>query len=416
MRRTTTFGIGTAAVGAVIMSVISTGVAIASPARATVFGAPPTTASTTASASVSMVASTTVPPRPVLGPAQTIETADGHIQVFAIGDGMIWQNWQDPETGAHGNWVGQPTPLIFAGTPAVVSRPGQPIIDVFARGLEGGAIETWYNWANGKWGGFIGLGGTSVGGGSDPSAIVTPDGHEEVAITSGGLVWSNWFVPSNGRTGAFATTDIPAPSPVVGRPAMVARAGSNCFDVFARTINGNILETWFDYTAAFGSNVGGWIDLGGSTRFDPAAVLTPASVDIYLSAGRPDRDEIIINAGSTVAENWFVPLDGRHGGWIAFVPAPATLTGAPALTPRRGRPQVDIFVRGTNAQTYEEYFDDFSIAIGGWIRLGGLAATPPAAVTTIDANEQVVTTFGNGAAVDRFTPSDGTVSGWRPLQ
>lgn len=41
---------------------------------------------------------------------------------------------------------------------------------------------------------------------------------------------------------------------------------------------------------------------------------------------------------------------------------------------------------------------------------------PPDAVTTLDANEQVVTAFGNGAAVDRFTPSDGTVSGWRPMQ
>src|SRR5579884_2320181 len=64
-------------------------------------------------ASAQAVASTAVPvatpPRPALGAPAALATADGHVQVFAIGGGTIWQNWQDPTTGAHGDWVGEPS-------------------------------------------------------------------------------------------------------------------------------------------------------------------------------------------------------------------------------------------------------------------------------------------------------------------
>lgn len=358
-------------------------------------------------------ASAAVVVRPVLGPAQTVATADGHIQVFAIGGGRIWQNWQNPVTGRHGNWVGQDSPITFVGTPAVVSRPGQPIVDIFGSGPLGGAVETWYNWATGKWGGFIGLGGTGYLGGSDPSVVAAADGNEWVAITSGGKVWANWFSPATGHTGAFATPALRASRPLVGRPSAVLRADGTHFDVFARTISGNVLETWYSVTGA----AGGWIDFGGSTAYDPAAIYTPADPLLMLPPGMPDREVIVINAGKAIALNWFEPSTGHKGGWaVSFDAAPVTLVGPLALTARRGRPQFDIFVRGLDGQSFEEYADFSGVAQGGWVPLAGSAITPPAATTTLDSNEQVVTTLGTGAVVDTFTPSDGAQSGWRSLQ
>ena len=78
-------------------------------------------ATAAAVASTGSAAATTPP---ALGPPQSVVTPDGHIQVFAIGSGLIWQNWQNPSTGAHGNWVAQPSPISFVGTVSLVPRAG----------------------------------------------------------------------------------------------------------------------------------------------------------------------------------------------------------------------------------------------------------------------------------------------------
>ncbi|WP_300611288.1 hypothetical protein, partial [Trebonia sp.] len=62
----------------------------------------------------------------------------------------------------------------------------------------GQVYETWYNWGNGAWGGWIGLGGSVS---SDPVALATSDGHDQVFATGNGRVEQNWFAPSNGAIG-----------------------------------------------------------------------------------------------------------------------------------------------------------------------------------------------------------------------
>jgi hypothetical protein len=353
--------------------------------------------------------------RPTLGAPQSVATPDGDIQVFAIGGGLIWQNWQNPSTGAHGNWAGQPSPISFVGTVSLVPRAGQPVIDIFARTATGAVVETWYDWATGGWGGWVELGAAS--GTGDPRAVATADGHDQVLVAAGGRVEENWFGPARGDHGAFASPPLRPPSATVGRVAVVARPGETVLDVFTRAANGNVLETWYSINGAWG----GWINIGGSTSNDPAAIAaTPGGITVG-----PDvlfRDELIANNGTDVAVNWFEPTTGRHGGWGTFFDRPpTTLIGPPALVPVPGRPQVgifwvDVFLRGTDGRVYQRAFETFAESGQGWVVLAGSTANPPDAVGTSDGNDQVVTSFGGGAAVDAFTHSTGVTSGWRPLQ
>ncbi len=60
-------------------------------------------------------------------------TSDGHDQVFATsGSGTLALNWFDPGNGhiGGGSSVGG---MTVQGTPAVVARAGQQVIDAFVR-------------------------------------------------------------------------------------------------------------------------------------------------------------------------------------------------------------------------------------------------------------------------------------------
>jgi hypothetical protein len=358
-------------------------------------------------------AAAATPPR--FGPPQSVATADGHVQVFAVGSGLIWQNWQNPSTGAHGNWVVQPSPIPFVGTVSLVPRAGQHVIDIFARTSTDAIVETWYDWATGGWGGWIELGAAS--GTGDPRAFATADGHDQVFITAGGRVQENWFGPARGDHGAFASPTLLPPSATVGRVAVAARPGQTVLDVFTRAANGNLLETWYSINGAWG----GWINLGGSTSNDPAAIAVPIGGDT-VQPDTPFRDQLIANNGTDVAVNWFEPTTGHHGGWSAFGDRPpTTMTGAPVLVPVPGQPQigiflVDVFLRGTDGRIYQGDFQTFAGGVQGWVVLAGSTSNPPDAVGTSDGNDQVVTTSGGGAAVDAFSHWTGAMSGWRPLQ
>jgi hypothetical protein len=341
-----------------------------------------------------VTASAAVVPSAALGPPAAVASADGNIQVFAVGGGKIWQNWQDPRTGAHGNWAGQPSPIMFVGTLALVPRARQTVIDIFARTPTDAIIETWYDWRTGAWGGWIELG--AAAGTSDPSAVATADGHEQVFITAGGRVEENWFGPARGDHGVFTSPRVGPPVATIGRPAVVERPDGDTVDVFARAINANVLETWYYPNGMWG----GWINLGGSTSNDPAAV--PATPNTDLPPGTPSRDEVVVVDGASIRVNWFVPSTGAHG---AFSPnqqlAPAALSGAVALAsrPASGLVWVDVFARAVDGRTYHSSFETFAENVQSWSPVGGSTSNPPAAVYA-DGNDHVVTTSGAGAAVD----------------
>ena len=135
-----------------------------------------------------------------------VTTPDGHIQLFWVSNGVVEQNWYSPATGAVGNWT-SPVPMQngvqAAGNPAIVKRAGQQVIDVFTRSTDGQIRETWYNWGNGTWGGWIPISGSAFTG--DPQALATPDGHEQIFADDNGVIKQNWFAPAGGAIGNWVT-------------------------------------------------------------------------------------------------------------------------------------------------------------------------------------------------------------------
>ena len=132
--------------------------------------------------------------------AATIPTSDGHVQVFVTGNGVVRQNWFSPGNGVHGGWTtspalgGQATGYSGAGCPT-----GSAGDDVFVRGVMG-TLRDLVQLGLLARGGWIGIGGSIS---SDPAALATSDGHDQIFATGGGLVRQTWFAPGNGALGGW---------------------------------------------------------------------------------------------------------------------------------------------------------------------------------------------------------------------
>ena len=72
-----------------------------------------------------------------------------------------------------------------------------------ARAAGGQIRETWYNWGNGHWGGWIPISGSAFTG--DPQAVATSDGHEQIFADDNGAIKQNWFAPNGGAIGNWVT-------------------------------------------------------------------------------------------------------------------------------------------------------------------------------------------------------------------
>ena len=146
---------------------------------------------------------------------QTVVTSDGHVQVFYDAAGALEENWYSPATGAVGGWSGVGG-LQVEGAPALVPRAGQSVIDAFIRSTAGQIYETWYNWGNGQWGGWIPIAGGSFT--SDPQAVATSDGHDQIFADANGTLAENWFSPATGAVGGWSGV---GGLQVEGAPALV---------------------------------------------------------------------------------------------------------------------------------------------------------------------------------------------------
>lgn len=238
---------------------------------------------------------------------RTISTSDGHVQVFKISNGELSENWYGPVDGATGVWTQTiAPPAQLTGTPAVIQRAGQNVIDVFARGANNQVYATWYNYQTGGWGGWVGMGGSPLGFTSDPQVQATSDGHVQVFGTGGGAAVQNWYDPNLGTYGGWSTSV--GFSPGAGSsPAIVQRAGQNVVDIFVRGTNNQVYATWYNYQTG---GWGGWVGMGGGPfgfTSDPRVLATSDGHVQVFGAG-----------GGVTVQNWYNPNTGAYGGWIAM--------------------------------------------------------------------------------------------------
>jgi surface antigen len=149
-------------------------------------------------------------------------------------------------------------------------------------------------------------------------------------------------------------------------------------------------------------------DLGGNP---PPAVSTLKT--IATSDGHVQTFKI---TNGVLSENWYNWGAGsnRYGIWTQPVAMPSTPTGAPAIVQRTGQNKIDVFVRGSNNQIYETWYDYQYGTWGGWINMGGNLGSDPQAIDTSDAHEQVFGTGNNLVQQNWFNPNVtvNNFSGW----
>jgi hypothetical protein len=134
--------------------------------------------------------------------------------------------------------------------------------------------------------------------------VTTSDGHVQLFWDSSGVIKQNWYSPVNGATGNWVS---PGPmqngAQAAGNPAIVQRPGTQVIDVFTRSTDGQIRETWYNWGTG---KWGGWIAVSGSTfTGDPQAVGT--------SDG---HEQIFADDNGVIKQNWFAPSNGAIGNWV----------------------------------------------------------------------------------------------------
>jgi hypothetical protein len=163
------------------------------------------------------------------------------------------------------------------------------------------------------------------------------------------------------------------------------------------------------HTALPGYTVQGIIHNPGTT---PPPVISTLKT-IATSDGHIQTFKI---TNGTLSENWYNWGAGsnRYGIWTQPVGMPSTPIGAPAIVQRTGQNKIDVFVRGSNNQIYETWYDYQYGTWGGWINMGGNVTSDPQTIDTSDAHEQVFGTGSNLVQQNWFNPnvSVNNFSGW----
>jgi hypothetical protein len=135
-------------------------------------------------------------------------------------------------------------------------------------------------------------------------AVTTPDGHVQLFWDANGVIKQNWYSPANGAIGGWVS---PGPmqsgAQAAGNPAIVRRPGAQVIDVFTRSTDGQIRETWYNWGTG---KWGGWIPISGSAfTGDPQVVAT--------SDG---HEQIFADDNGLIKQNWFAPANGAIGNWV----------------------------------------------------------------------------------------------------
>ncbi|MDA0164712.1 hypothetical protein OM076_30875 [Solirubrobacter ginsenosidimutans] len=118
-------------------------------------------------------------------------------------------------------------------------------------------------------------------------------------------------------------------------PATASRSAGETY-VFARALDGNVLERHRQTT--------GWSDwrsIGGDATSGPAAAAYGGTIHVFVRG--PD---------GAVYQSWLQD-DGSFHSWNSL--GGYTLS-APAVTPRRGTPYLDLVVRGGDSQMYQQSY------------------------------------------------------------
>jgi hypothetical protein len=165
-----------------------------------------------------------------------VTNADGHLEVFIVGDdGQLYHSWQMP-SGAWsswgplgGNWPGQPT----------VARNRDGRLEVFSRGLNCQIYHAWQN-PNGVWSTWFAIPGGCFH--RDPVATSNADGHLEVFVVGdNGNLYHSWQMPSGAWSGWGSLG--PIGMRLTTQPA-IGHNKDGHLEVFLGGQDGQIYHTW----------------------------------------------------------------------------------------------------------------------------------------------------------------------------
>jgi GH25 family lysozyme M1 (1,4-beta-N-acetylmuramidase) len=294
-----------------------------------------------------------------------------------------------------------------------INRDGR--LEIFARAPDDAVWHDWQTAANGNWGGWSKLGGTTR---SSPVVAANADGRLEVFVIRAGKLFHTFQLRGGGWYDGWVDS---GSGNLVGEPA-VGKNRDGRLEVFARSQSGALGHVW--QTAPNG-DWSAWSSLGGILHSDPAVGSNDDGRLEVFALGSDDRLYHIWQDGTPQQEwtGWAafggVRLqntphvgangDGRlevfatgaddhlhhivqlpKGGWSGFLDGGSFgVIGEPAVT-RNGDGRLEVFARGSDGRLWHLWQ---TAANGNWtdgVAMGGTDLTSdPDAAPNADGRLQV---------------------------
>jgi hypothetical protein len=332
------------------------------------------------------------PPTPTfsprgLGTASAIARDANHLDVAATDtNGRLWIARWTPGAYARNwdRWRPVLSGISTSGTPASLVARASSKLDVFASGADGKTYTAAWdaNRSNGLWRGWWNILSGWLPPGGSVTAVCRDPGKLDVFLVSndGGIYTAAWDrnVANQAWRGWWRIGTLTAKP---GAPVSVVSRAANKLDVFVAGIDGKTYTAAWDTNQANGQWRGwwnilsGWIPPGGTIS---AVARDPGKLDIFL----------VSNGGGIYTAAWDrnVANQAWRGWWrIGNLTA---LPGAPVSVVARDPSKLDIFVAGTDGQTYTAAWDA-NQANGQWrgwwnILTGAITPGGPVAAVSRD--------------------------------
>jgi hypothetical protein len=228
-----------------------------------------------------------------------------------------------------------------------------------------------------------------------PAAYDPLTGNQEVYVTGAGVgtafqdAWSPVSGDWSGWQNLSGTTS--------ERPAATFNPASGNFEVYARGINGYVVEDYWT-----GSAWSDWKHIdSGQIQGSPSAVFDPLDDALQVF--------VTYTTGVVYEDSWTAAA-----GWSGWQSLGGTVSGGPAAIYNPASGNLEVYARGINGYVVEDYWT--GSAWSGWkhIDSGQIEDTPSVVYNPLDDALQVFVTGTTGTAFEDSWTSAGW-SGWQNL-
>ena len=279
--------------------------------------------------------------------------ADGRQEIFAVGDdNALWQKWQVAPNDGWSEWktLGTPARDISLADRFTAGRNQDGRQEIFAVGSDGNAWQIWQTAPNGGWSAWRKLGQPPAGiRGSDRMTVGSnADGRQELFVMGGdNALWHVWQVAPNVGWSGWESLDKPQHRDLT--QPLVRKNADGHLEVFAPG-NGAFCNRWQEAPNSSVWRHEGWNEKPKPKQAAPAVGLTWLEAALNFD----NRLEVIgFGDDGALWHAWQIDVKPNWRSWKSLGRPPAKIREADRLTIGTNQDgRLEVFVMGQDGAVW----------------------------------------------------------------